>query len=208
MSDKLKPCPFCGEEATIRIFKGKNGWRDRYAVICRYDEGGCGAESGLYHSEEEATESWNRRAIEALSKAELATNLQPTCNDAISRQALKVIIKIWLAAMDTNDIDTLFEMIDDIPSAQPERQWIPIWDGDGQMPEVDEDGCSEYVLLSFGNASFVCIGRYQVDEDGGAFYDGDEEDPLTKIGLFVNAWMPLPKPYREEREQDGKKTDC
>ena len=128
----------------------------------------------------------------------MSDKLKPTCNDAISRQALKVIIKIWLAAMDTNDIDTLFEMIDDILSAQPERQWIPIWDGDGQMPEVDEDGCSEYVLLSFGNASFVCIGRYQVDEDGGAFYDGDEEDPLTKIGLFVNAWMPLPERWKEE----------
>ena len=46
---KLLPCPFCGGEPTIRMFKGKDGWRDRYAVLCRYDEGGCGAESGLYH---------------------------------------------------------------------------------------------------------------------------------------------------------------
>ena len=60
---ELKPCPFCGNnEPTIRIFRGKNGWRDRYAVICRYDEGGCGAESGLYHYEIEAVEAWNRRA--------------------------------------------------------------------------------------------------------------------------------------------------
>ena len=57
----LKPCPFCGSEPTIRIFRGKDGWRDRYAVLCRYDEGGCGAESGLYHYEEEAIEAWNRR---------------------------------------------------------------------------------------------------------------------------------------------------
>ena len=60
MSD-LKKCPFCGNEPTIRIFKGKDGWRDRYAVLCRYDDGGCGAESGLYHYEEEAIEAWNRR---------------------------------------------------------------------------------------------------------------------------------------------------
>lgn len=61
MADTLKPCPFCGNEPTIRIFEGKDGWRDRYAVICRYDEGGCGAESGLYHYQEEAVYAWNRR---------------------------------------------------------------------------------------------------------------------------------------------------
>ena len=57
----LRPCPFCGSEPTIRIFKGKNGWRDRYAVLCRYDADGCGSESGLYHSMDEAIDAWNRR---------------------------------------------------------------------------------------------------------------------------------------------------
>ena len=62
--ETLKPCPFCGGEATIRIFKGKDGWRDRYAILCRYDEGGCGAESGLYHYMSEAIEAWNRRVTD------------------------------------------------------------------------------------------------------------------------------------------------
>ena len=57
----LRLCPFCGNEPTIRILKGKDGWRDRYAVICNYDDGGCGAESGLYHYEAEAIDAWNRR---------------------------------------------------------------------------------------------------------------------------------------------------
>ena len=65
MSD-LKPCPFCGNTPTIRIYNGKDGWRDRYAVLCRYDEGGCGAESGLYHYQAEAIEAWNRRVLEAI----------------------------------------------------------------------------------------------------------------------------------------------
>ena len=64
MSRELKRCPFCGNKPTIRIFRGKDGWRDRYAVLCRYDEGGCGAESGLYHYEDEAIEAWNRRVTE------------------------------------------------------------------------------------------------------------------------------------------------
>lgn len=75
--------------------------------------------------------------------------------------------------------------------------WIPILDGYGQMPEVDEEGYSDYILLSFRNASFLCIGQYRVDEEGGAFYDGNDENPLTKIGLFVNAWMPLPEKYHD-----------
>jgi hypothetical protein len=71
-------------------------------------------------------------------------------------------------------------------------------DAEYEPPEVDEDGESEYILLSFANADFRAIGRYQEDEDGGAYYDGDEEDPLTAIGLIVDGWMPLPKRRREE----------
>ena len=58
---KLKPCPFCGNEPTIIVRKGKDGWRDRYSVLCDYEHGGCGAESGWYHYETEAVESWNKR---------------------------------------------------------------------------------------------------------------------------------------------------
>ena len=78
--------------------------------------------------------------------------------------------------------------------------WIPILDGDGQMPEVDEEGVSEYILISFANFPVPTIGRYQVDEEGGAFYDGDDDEPLARIGLIVNAWMPLPARYKEDTE--------
>ena len=77
--------------------------------------------------------------------------------------------------------------------------WVPVMDGDGSMPEVDEEGYSEYVLVSFSNASCLDIGQYRVDEEGGAWYSGDDDDPYTRIGLFVNAWMPLPKPYRGDK---------
>ena len=70
-------------------------------------------------------------------------------------------------------------------------------DAEFEPPEVGKDGESEYILLSFLNADFQCIGRYQEDERGGAYYDGDEEDPLTAIGLITDAWMPLPKRRKE-----------
>jgi len=33
-------------------------------------------------------------------------------------------------------------------------------------------------------------------EEGGAFYVGDDEESCISQDLFVNAWIPLPKPYR------------
>lgn len=77
-------------------------------------------------------------------------------------------------------------------------QWTPVTDGGEWKPLVDEDGESDLLLLSFENFPNPCIGRYREDEEGGAFFDGDDDDPLTSIGLFVNAWMPLPAPYKEK----------
>lgn len=66
---ELKPCPFCGESEPVRMMvrAGKDGWRNRYFILCEYDNGGCGASSGWYHSKEEALESWNRRAEDGIS---------------------------------------------------------------------------------------------------------------------------------------------
>lgn len=54
MSEKLKPCPFCGGEAwVIQILE------DLYAVECRK----CWTRKGTYQpTKAEAIEAWNRRA--------------------------------------------------------------------------------------------------------------------------------------------------
>lgn len=81
---------------------------------------------------------------------------------------------------------------------QKERnRWRPVFDGDGEMPEVNEDGYSDYILVNFSNVpEMFDIAQYRVNESGeGAFYSGDDEDPYTKIGVFVSAWRPLPEPY-------------
>lgn len=83
--------------------------------------------------------------------------------------------------------------------ALKEYRWRPVLDGDGELPKVDEDGYSDLVLLSFGNTKGIIIGQYREDELGGSFYEGETGDePLTKFGLIVNAWAPLPESYREE----------
>ena len=72
--------------------------------------------------------------------------------------------------------------------------WIPV---EERLPEiVTEDGCSDYILLSYDNASLPDIGRYEFDEENsGAFYPGDEDRSCSSYGLFVNAWQPLVKRY-------------
>ena len=78
-----------------------------------------------------------------------------------------------------------------------ENKWVPVTE---RLPEVDKYGCSKYILLSFENFTIPAVGRYEVDKDGsGAFYEGDEDRTLVSYGVFVNAWMPLPKCYREEQ---------
>ncbi len=77
-------------------------------------------------------------------------------------------------------------------------RWIPVTE---RLPENDD-----YVLMSFENFSLPLVGRYVDDEKlGGAWYLGDcfDEDTCLANDLFVNAWMPLPEPYRED-EEDGK----
>lgn len=81
---------------------------------------------------------------------------------------------------------------------QTARQWIPV---EEKLPDTDEDGFSEKVLVSFSNASDPEIGEYREnDEKGTGFYVGDLLETFEEYGLKVNAWMPLPKCYREKGE--------
>jgi len=78
-----------------------------------------------------------------------------------------------------------------------ESGWIPVTE---RLPEN-----GDYVLMSFENFSLPLVGRYVGDEElGGAWYLGDcfDEDTCLANDLFVNAWMPLPKPYREDGENE------
>lgn len=68
--------------------------------------------------------------------------------------------------------------------------WIPA----DQPPKSEE-----YVLLSFENFSIPLVGMYRGDGDGGAYYVGDDEESCISHDIIVNAWMPLPAPYRPNK---------
>ena len=97
-------------------------------------------------------------------------------------------------------------IIEDLPSAQPEQRWIPCSE---RLPEI-----KQHVLLScYGR---VIYGR-MISEDGNSGYpvfeicdSVGEKRPIvletTVHSKFTTsriiAWMPLPEPYREERTEE------
>ena len=70
--------------------------------------------------------------------------------------------------------------------------WIPV---EEELPETDK-----YILLSFSNFSIPCVGRYEEDENGGAFYVGDDDESCVSQDMFVNAWQTLPHPFQPKGE--------
>lgn len=117
-------------------------------------------------------------------------------------QRKQITEKIW--AIGTKKVSVIGNVLEDTKGNRLESHtvsesgWIPVTE---RVPENDD-----YVLMSFENFSLPLVGRYVDDEKlGGAWYLGDcfDEDTCLANDLFVNAWMPLPKPYRED-EEDGK----
>lgn len=69
-----------------------------------------------------------------------------------------------------------------------DKEWIDVR---YKVPDTNR-----YILLSFSNIPMPAIGRYELDENGGAFYIEDEDESCVTFGAFVNAWMELPERYK------------
>lgn len=88
------------------------------------------------------------------------------------------------------------KLVRKLNAEEKKHRWIPV---EERLPDEDE-----YVLMSFENFTLPIIGRYEKDNDGGgAWYAGDDDgcDTCSSQDLFVNAWMPLPKPYEEDETE-------
>ena len=89
------------------------------------------------------------------------------------------------------DLNDAIEIVNH-EAEQYNNGWIPV---EEELPETDK-----YILLSFSNFSIPCVGRYEEDENGGAFYVGDDDESCVSQDMFVNAWMNLPAPYQPKGE--------
>ena len=85
----------------------------------------------------------------------------------------------------------MYEDREDAKDTNVPGKWIPCSE---KLPE-DES----YILVSFENATMPDIARYEENDEGSTFYPGDDEKSYSSYGIFVNAWTPLPEPYKEEQ---------
>ena len=114
-------------------------------------------------------------------------------SDLIDRQAaINAIDK--LSDEPIGYLEAAIDALVDLPSAQPESKWIPCSE---RLPELDEDGYSDKVLVCFANFTGCEICEYRDCDDCHGWYVGDTDDNPEDIGIHVVAWMPLPEPYKE-----------
>ena len=73
-------------------------------------------------------------------------------------------------------------------------EWIPVTE---KLPDLDDDGYSDKVLVSFDSATLPEIGEYRGSGENG--YVGDLMETFEQYGLTDNAWKPLPKCYRRPK---------
>lgn len=75
-----------------------------------------------------------------------------------------------------------------------QMRWIPVTE---RLPETED-----MILMSFDAFTPTCVGQYEKNGEGGAFYFMDSEKPCILEGYNVKAWMPLPDPYRGDEADD------
>ena len=59
-----------------------------------------------------------------------------------------------------------------------------------------------YLISIFQSSQSQPLEDMTEDEEGGAWFIGDETESLVSQDMFVNAWMSLPEPYRAEVEEN------
>ena len=91
----------------------------------------------------------------------------------------------------------LSEVTGELPTAQPEQRWIPCSE---RLPEKAE---GQYWVCT--NTGYQCQCRW-TDDVYGLGSNGEWAWKIFDIPQYshVVAWRPLPEPYREEGEADGR----
>jgi len=79
------------------------------------------------------------------------------------------------------------DTIEQLPSAQPEQRWIPCSE---RLPEKE----GTYIVTDDAG------GMATVSTDEFSHYESGE--PMWIFSQNVTAWMPLPEPYEERREDE------
>lgn len=84
------------------------------------------------------------------------------------------------------------ETLNNLPSVQPEQQWIPC------SERLPHGSCSDLVNVSIHNDSGDT--PYDYTSCGWITTDGEDWIVDNEINNHVVAWMPLPEPYKKGKE--------
>ena len=107
-------------------------------------------------------------------------------SDLISRQAAIDIVRFECGEWE-GLAKTIIKRFEQLPSAQPEQQWIPCSE---RLPE------DEQPILFSTTTGRVHQGRFHRDNSVNRWYSS--LDKMRAYNNVVNAWMPLPEPYKED----------
>ena len=82
----------------------------------------------------------------------------------------------------------VIKMIEEQPKIS---EWVP-----GRKNTREWRTC--IAIICKREAGEPLVGTWKVDDEGGAFYAPFTGRIYASLGYFVNAWMPLPEPYKPE----------
>ena len=134
-------------------------------------------------------------------------------DDLISRQQALDAINSWRGRFSeeyNEAIDDCENSIKELPPAQPEPQWIPVSE---RMPEEHESMFAKYYNTPKWNNSMwlkesdkmlvsIEVPGNEIIVDTAKMLDGKWFFGLSFVDKKVIAWMPLPKPFEGEGEQE------
>lgn len=115
-------------------------------------------------------------------------------SDLIDRQVLREDIeKIYKYDCQTFVVHYA-QVIDDLPSTDPERKWIPVTEA---LPEEDEE---VLVTVHFDGTKDVKPSTYveTASQISGSWFSYSDDWNASRNRYHVIAWMPLPEPWRGE----------
>lgn len=151
--------------------------------------------------------AWHRRPNEEDIEQAIKALEQEPCEDVISRQIISDYVESHIQEINTGYGDLnkhtnrilrmIMEYIDKLPPVTQKTKWIPVSE---RLPN-DEEYIKNNGLFNVSDGNRSYFGWFDI-------YTTKKFVKPTIAGFCVDnavtAWKPLPKPYKESEEADGK----